>query len=118
LYNFTGKGDMDPTLDKAYADKLKKQCSPTDNTTVLQMVPGSSTTFDTTYFKLVTEKKALFHSDEELLRSQVTRDYVFSHVTDSAGFFHDFGVSMVQMGRHKVLHGYNGEIRKNCAAVN
>jgi len=109
---------MDPNLDKALAARLKKRCSPTDNTTVLEMVPGSSTTFDTTYFKLVTKKKALFRSDVELLRSQVTRDYVFSHVTDSTGFFHDFGFSIVKMGRNKVLQGHNGEIRKNCAVVN
>lgn len=118
LYNYTGKGDMDPSLDKAYAARLKKRCPPKDNIIILEMVPGSSTTFDPTYFKLVIEKKALFHSDEALLRSQVTRNYVLSHVTNSTGFFHDFGVSMVKMGRNKVLQGYNGEIRKNCAVVN
>ncbi|KAJ1691657.1 hypothetical protein LUZ63_015812 [Rhynchospora breviuscula] len=118
LYNYTGKGDMDPSLLASYATTLKKECTPTDNTTVLEMVPGSSTTFDTTYFKLVKEKKGLFHSDQALLRSQVTKNYVFSHVTNSTGFFHDFGVSMVKMGRNKVLEGKNGEIRKNCAVIN
>lgn len=118
MYNYTGKGDMDPLMDKSYANKLKKQCTATDTTTIVEMVPGSSTTFDPTYFKLVIDKKALFHSDEALLRSQVTRGYVFSHANNNTGFFHDFGVSMVKMGRNQVLEGQKGEIRKICALRN
>ncbi|KAJ3674918.1 hypothetical protein LUZ60_005534 [Juncus effusus] len=119
LYNFNGKkGSMDPSLDSVYAAKLKKICSRTDNTTQLEMVPKSSTTFDTAYYKLVAEKKALFTSDEALLRNKVTRDYVLSHVSDQSSFFRDFGVSMVKMGRNRVLEAKRGQIRKNCAVVN
>ncbi|XP_072952019.1 peroxidase 56-like [Typha angustifolia] len=118
LYNFTGKGDMDPSLDPAYAAKLKQQCKPGDLTTILEMVPGSSTTFDTTYYQLVAERRGLFHSDEALLRNKETRDYVYSHINSETSFFKDFGVSMVRMGRAGVLTGYQGEIRKNCALVN
>ena len=47
LYNFTGKGDQDPSLDPTYAAFLKTKCkSLSDNTTTVEMDPGSSTKFD------------------------------------------------------------------------
>ncbi|KAL6878527.1 hypothetical protein ACP4OV_012697 [Aristida adscensionis] len=119
LRNFTTHYDMDPTLDKAYAMKLKRQCRmPHDNTTELEMVPGSSETFDTTYYRLVVEKKGLFHSDEALLRNEVTRTLVFTYLGSEERFLRDFGTSMVNMGRVRVLTGSQGVIRKKCAFVN
>ncbi|XP_019706618.2 peroxidase 56 [Elaeis guineensis] len=119
LYNFTGKGDTDPTLDPKYAIKLRSQCKPGDETTTVEMVPGSSTTFDTTYYKLVVRRRGLFHSDEALLQDKETRDYVYSRLdSPKSSFFFDFGVSMVKMGQIGVLTGKAGEIRKQCALVN
>ncbi|EHA8589468.1 Peroxidase 56 [Cocos nucifera] len=119
LYNFTGKGDADPTLDPNYAIKLRSQCKPGDETTTVEIVPGSSTTFDTKYYKLVVRRRGLFHSDEALLRDKETRDYVYSRLdSPNSSFFFDFGVSMVKMGQIGVLTGKAGEIRKQCALVN
>ncbi|GLJ44637.1 hypothetical protein SUGI_0938140 [Cryptomeria japonica] len=40
LYNLTGKGDMDPSLDANYAQFLKSKCtSLEDNTTTVEMTP-------------------------------------------------------------------------------
>ncbi|XP_047087112.1 peroxidase 56-like [Lolium rigidum] len=119
LRNFTAQYDMDPTLDTAYAATLKQQCTkPEDNETELAMVPGSSTTFDATYYRLVTEKKGLFHSDEALLSNGATRMLVYSYMRSEKRFFSDFGVSMLNMGRVDVLTGREGEIRRRCAVVN
>ncbi|XP_041028270.1 peroxidase 27-like [Juglans microcarpa x Juglans regia] len=41
LYNFTGKGDTDPNLDPNYIKRLKNKCKPGDNTTLVEMNPGS-----------------------------------------------------------------------------
>ncbi|CAN6310403.1 unnamed protein product [Urochloa humidicola] len=120
LRNFTEHRDSDPTLEKAYADRLRRQCRmPKDNTTELEMVPGSSKTFDTAYYSLVTERRGLFHSDEALLRNDVTRGLVYRYRdSPETAFLKDFGVSMVNMGRVGVLTGSQGVIRKKCAFVN
>ncbi|KXG38160.1 hypothetical protein SORBI_3001G189000 [Sorghum bicolor] len=123
LRNYTAHRDSDPTLDGAYAAELRRTCrSRRDKTTELEMVPGSSTTFDTAYYGLVVKRTALFHSDEALLRNQETRALVYRYRDAAAGseqaFLRDFGVSMVNMGRVGVLTGDQGEIRKRCAFVN
>jgi len=119
LRNFTAQYDTDPTLDAAYGATLRQQCGkPEDNETELAMVPGSSTTFDATYYSLVAEKKGLFHSDEALLSNGATRMLVYGYIRSEKRFFGDFGVSMVNMGRVAVLTGRQGEIRTRCAVVN
>ncbi|GLT48437.1 hypothetical protein SLA2020_220630 [Shorea laevis] len=121
LYNFTGKGinnDADPTLDPNYVAKLKVKCKPADNTTIVEMDPGSFSTFDNDYYKLVTKRRGLFQSDAALLDNAETKAYVELHATQKESFFQDFGVSMLKMGRIGVLTGTQGEIRKVCSKVN
>ncbi|XP_062209317.1 peroxidase 56-like [Phragmites australis] len=119
LRNFTAHHNTDPTLDATYGAKLRQQCRRSeDNTTELEMVPGSSTTFDTAYYRLVVQRKALFHSDEALLRNDETRRLVLDYLRSEKSFLQDFGVSMVNMGRVGVLTGSKGEIRRRCAVVN
>ncbi|KAJ1294760.1 hypothetical protein BS78_01G171100 [Paspalum vaginatum] len=120
LRNFTAHRDSDPTLDRLYAAKLRQKCRrPKDKTTELEMVPGSSMTFDTAYYGLVLKRRGLFHSDEALLKNEETRDLVHEYSRGSEErFLRDFGASMVNMGRVGVLTGAQGEIRKKCAVVN
>ncbi|KAF8682031.1 hypothetical protein HU200_045490 [Digitaria exilis] len=120
LRNFTAHMESDPTLDRPYADRLRRRCwRPKDNTTELEMVPGSSETFDTAYYGLVAKRRGLFHSDEALLRNDVTRALVYRYRDSPVeAFLKDFGVSMVNMGRVGVLTGSQGEIRKKCAFFN
>jgi len=82
------------------------------------MVPGSSETFDAAYYGLVAKRRGLFHSDEALLRNDVTRGLVLRYRDSEEAFLRDFGASMVNMGRVAVLTGSQGEIRKRCAFVN
>ncbi|KAL5573284.1 hypothetical protein UlMin_022881 [Ulmus minor] len=101
LYNFTGKGDPDPKLDRHYAANLKKKCKPWDTETILEMDPG------------------LFQSDASLLDDVETKAYVqFQAIFHGATFAQDFAASMVKMGQIGVLTGKAGEIRKHCALVN
>ncbi|XP_074562972.1 peroxidase 27-like isoform X1 [Curcuma longa] len=117
-HHYDGRGLSDATLDANYKVELLRLCR-AGNDTVVEMVPGSSTTFDAEYYGLVSKQKGLFHSDEALLEDEVTRGYVYSRKQlPESIFFADFGVSMVKMGRAGVLTGSSGEIRKNCALVN
>ncbi|XP_011003204.1 PREDICTED: peroxidase 27-like [Populus euphratica] len=119
LYNFTGKGDTDPSLDRRYAAQLKKKCKPGNSNTVVEMDPGSFKTFDEDYYTIVAKRRGLFRSDAALLDDAETRDYVkFQSRTQGSTFAQDFAESMVKMGYIGVLTGKQGEIRKRCAVVN
>ncbi|OAY75022.1 Peroxidase 1 [Ananas comosus] len=119
LYNFSGTGTSDPTLDKHYLPKLMNKCKPGDTKTLVEMDPGSFRTFDTGYYKQVTKRRGLFTSDETLMLDPFSRHYIERHAYGPATeFFRDFGVSMVKMGSIQVLTGSQGEIRRHCAFVN
>ncbi|XP_010048945.2 peroxidase 27-like [Eucalyptus grandis] len=119
LYNFTGKGDADPTLDSNYIARLKLSCKPNDQTTLVEMDPGSARTFDIKYFDLILKRRGLFTSDAALLDDKQTKAYLdFQIKTGGSTFFKDFGVSMVKMGRIGVLTKTAGEVRKVCTKVN
>ncbi|CAN1326931.1 Peroxidase 56 [Linum perenne] len=106
IYNFTGKGD-------------RAECkTASDETTVVEMDPGSFKTFDDGYFKLVAKRRALFQSDAAMMDNAETKAYVEKSLTVGSTFLKDFGESMVKMGRIGVLTGDAGEIRKVCYKIN
>lgn len=119
LYNFTGKGDTDPTLDLRYAANLRKRCKPNDRTSFVEMDPGSFKTFDEDYYNLVARKRGLLVSDAALLNDPETSAYVILQATTHGSTFaQDFAESMVKMSQIGVFTGKAGEIRKTCALVN
>ncbi|XP_004487389.1 peroxidase 3 [Cicer arietinum] len=121
LYNFTGKGDQDPSLDSEYAKNLKtlKCKNINDNTTIVEMDPGSRNTFDLSYYNQVVKRRGLFQSDSALLTNSVTKSLVTQLLHGSIEIFYDeFAKSMEKMGQIKVKIGSEGEIRKHCALVN
>ncbi|KAK4716632.1 hypothetical protein R3W88_014970 [Solanum pinnatisectum] len=122
LYNFTGTfGTQDPSLDSEYAANLKaNKCkSINDNTTIVEMDPGSFRTFDLSYYKLLLKRRGLFQSDAALTTSTTTKSYIDQLVAGSLKeFYAEFAQSMEKMGRIEVKTGSDGEIRKHCAVVN
>lgn len=119
IYNFTGKGDTDPTLDSEYIPKLRSKCKPGDQNSLVEMDPGSVRTFDPHYYTIVSKRRGLFHSDAALLDNSQTKAYIkLQAAKQGSTFFKDFGESMVNMGRIGVLTGTDGEIRKVCSSVN
>nr|XP_043626048.1 peroxidase 24-like [Erigeron canadensis] len=118
LYNFTGVGDADPSLDAAYAQQLRKICpNPQNPATILEMDPKSSLSFDSNYYRSVNQHKGLFVSDATLLTNQ--RSVLLSKVMEKPEvFFAQFAESMVRMGAIELLTGRQGEVRKNCRVVN
>ncbi|KAG5628127.1 hypothetical protein H5410_013345 [Solanum commersonii] len=112
LFNFTGKGDMDPSLNATYAESLKKSCTNLAN--IVEMDPLSSTSFDSNYFNiLINQNKGLFQSDASLLKDTNSVNVVKKLQNDRA-FFVEFAKSMQKMGAIEVLTGNAGQIRKNC----
>ncbi|KAE9455280.1 hypothetical protein C3L33_12820, partial [Rhododendron williamsianum] len=118
LYNFTGKGDSDPSLNPTYAQSLKKQCpNPAKSSTTVEMDPRSSLTFDTHYFTILNQHKGLFQSDAALLTDKKSAEMV-KQLQSADDFFFQFNKSMEKMGAVELLTGKDGEIRKKCSVVN
>ena len=118
LYNFTGKGDADPSLNTTYAAFLRTKCqSLTDNTTTVEMDPDSSLSFDNHYFKTLKLHQGLFQSDAALLTDKGASNVV-DELLNTEKFFTEFDYSMKKMGDIEVLTGSQGEIRKKCNVVN
>ncbi|KAM7275158.1 hypothetical protein ACFE04_017024 [Oxalis oulophora] len=120
LYNFTGIGDRDSALDSEYALRLVNKCkSLADNTTLVEMDPGSRKTFDLDYYKLLLKRRGLFTSDSALTTNSVTLSYINQILQGSLqGFFSEFALSMEKLGRVNIKTGTTGQIRKHCAFVN
>ncbi|CAN8238143.1 unnamed protein product [Cochlearia groenlandica] len=119
IYNFTGKGDFDPSMKPSYVRELKRKCKPTDFKSMVSMDPGSLMKFDSHYFNTVAQKKGYFKSDSTLLDDFQTRLYVETQVlTNGSTFNKDFAKSMVKLGFVQILTGNKGEIRRKCAFVN
>jgi peroxidase len=116
LYNFTGAGDQDPSLDPDYADKLKKVCTPENVVSVQPLDAVSPTKFDTGYYQSVYSRRTLLSSDAALLDDSLSGAYVqlMNNATNLETFFADFAVAMINMGRVGVRTGTEGEIRATC----
>ncbi|XP_031501236.1 peroxidase 3-like [Nymphaea colorata] len=121
LYNFTGKGDQDPSMDPFYLANLKQfKCkTPTDNTTILEMDPGSFRTFDKHYYTNLVKRRGLFTSDASLLTDSTALSYVNEILNGPLeNFYSEFAASMLKMIQVEVKTGTAGEIRKVCSKVN
>ena len=118
MYNFTGNGDTDPSLDESYAATLKTQCpNPASAAITVEMDPQSSESFDAHYFTALKQHKGLFQSDASLLTDPASAKIVDSLLKPDS-FFSEFGKSMKNMGQIELLTGSAGEIRTNCRVVN
>ncbi|XP_074285020.1 peroxidase 1-like [Silene latifolia] len=121
LYNFTGKGDTDPTLSPSYAAWLKTRCPKLvgDSKSFVFMDRITPKVFDEKYFTMVTQHRGLFQSDAALLDDSETKTYLESQVTSyGSTFAKDFAESMTKMIEIGVLTGSQGQVRKTCGAVN
>ncbi|XP_062171449.1 peroxidase A2-like [Alnus glutinosa] len=121
LYNFTGVGDSDPTLNSTYLETLKGICAEngtgTDLTNLDLTTPDA---FDNKYYSNLQVNEGLLQSDQELFSTtgEDTIDIVNNYSANQTAFFASFVASMIKMGNISVLTGTQGEIRLNCAAVN
>ncbi|VAH75836.1 unnamed protein product [Triticum turgidum subsp. durum] len=120
LYNQSGNGLADSTLDVSYAAQLRQGCprSGGDNN-LFPLDVVSSTKFDNFYFKNILAGRGLLSSDEVLLtKSAETAALVKAYANDVHLFFQHFAQSMVNMGNIMPLTGSQGEIRKDCRRLN
>ncbi|XP_060177519.1 peroxidase A2-like [Lycium barbarum] len=122
LYNFSGTGNPDPTLNKAYLAKLLKICPQNGSPTALANLDLTTPNkFDNNYFANLQNNKGLLQSDQELFSANgasAVSTIVITFSTNKNAFFQSFVESMINMGNISPLTGTNGEIRSDCKRVN
>ncbi|KAJ4714305.1 Peroxidase [Melia azedarach] len=120
LYNQSGNGQPDYTLDQSYAAQLRGRCPRSggdQNLFFLDFV--SPTKFDNSYFKNILASKGLLNSDQVLLtKNEASMELVKKYAENNELFFEQFAKSMIKMGNISPLTGSRGEIRKNCRKIN
>ncbi|PWA78924.1 heme peroxidase [Artemisia annua] len=100
LYNNTGNGKPDLSLDQSYAAQLRQNCPRSGgDQNLFVMDPVSPTKFDNNYYKNLIAAKGLLSSDEILFtQNQQTMQYVKQYAANQELFFQQFAKSMVKMG--------------------
>jgi len=120
LYNETGNGLPDSTLEASYASQLRQRCprSGGDNN-LFNLDLVSPTKFDNNYFKNIVAGKGLLSSDQLLFtNSAATMKLVKAYAENGNLFLAQFAKSIVKMGGITPLTGSHGEIRNNCRKIN
>ncbi|KAJ4753729.1 Peroxidase [Rhynchospora pubera] len=112
---------IDPTLDATFAkDALSPKCPPYAKTDgVVHLDHLSPDTLDSDYYKNVLDRTVVFFSDWSLLTSNETKKLVVEYATTPGDWEKDFAESMAKLSELDVITDpTEGEIRKNCRAVN
>jgi len=120
LYNQSGNGQPDFTLDKSYYSRLISGCPKSGGDNNLSPLDSvSPTKFDNYYFKNLVSGKGLLNTDEELFAKGQgkTIETVKVYAENEELFLKQFAESMVKMGNISPLVGSMGEIRVNCRTV-
>lgn len=116
LSGFNRTHNVDPTIDGRFAEALSRTCSAGDSTE--QTLDSTRNEFDNDYFNALRGKRGVLFSDQTLYAGPTTRSLVDGYAMNQALFFYHFQLAMVKMGRLDVKEGSQGEVRRNCRAVN
>ncbi|KAL8151920.1 hypothetical protein V2J09_021728 [Rumex salicifolius] len=116
LYNQSGSGKPDPTIEPVYKEKLNKLCPITGDEDVTGDLDATPLVFDNQYFKDLVAGRGFLNSDQTLYTFEETRDWVVRFSEDQDEFFDAFVEGMIKMG--DLDSGRPGEIRRNCRVVN
>lgn len=109
---------QDSTLELSFAKNLYLTCPVKDTTNTTVNDIRTPNTFDNKYYVDLVNKQGLFTSDQGLYGDSRTKPLVTSFAANQPLFFGKFVYSMTKMGQLSVLTGKQGEIRKNCSALN
>ncbi|KAI5064405.1 hypothetical protein GOP47_0021075 [Adiantum capillus-veneris] len=119
LYNFSGTGAPDPTIDPDFLASLQGTCPEDGDANTLQSLDVTTPdTFDIGYYNNLQINKGLLLSDQELISDGNTTSLAALYASNESAFFLAFAQSMVNMGNISPLTGSDGEIRLNCHVIN
>lgn len=116
LYNQSGSGRPDPTIEPKYREKLDNLCPPGGDGNVTGDLDATPALFDNQYFKDLVAGRGFLNSDETLYTFPLTRHFVSMFSKDESAFFKAFVEGMIKMG--DLQSGRPGEVRRNCRVAN
>ncbi|XP_062171202.1 peroxidase 5-like [Alnus glutinosa] len=125
LYNFSSTNRRDPDLNIVYANFISSLCPPQQS--LLAQVRGnqpvdfdhiSPNRLENTFYLKLLKGIALLESDQGLANDPRTREIVHRMAFNREAWSNKFTQAMIRLGRVDVLTGREGEIRKDCRAVN
>ncbi|KAH7447203.1 hypothetical protein KP509_01G096800 [Ceratopteris richardii] len=108
----------DPTLDEAYAEELLAACPTPNSDNVVPLDPTTPLTFDNNFFTNLAAGRGLLTSDQDLYNNLGSE---FLSIMDSNNedlWRFKFAAAMVRLSTVNAKIGDDGEVRKNCRAVN
>ncbi|XP_059278765.1 peroxidase 57-like [Lycium ferocissimum] len=103
---------MDPRL----AGVMRFIC--TNQMTALAFDAHTQYKMDSAFYKQLLQNRGLLESDQVLTQDIRTKGYVQNFSDDEMDWFNKFGKAMNKLGAIEVLTGNQGQIRKQCRAVN
>ncbi|CAA0807323.1 Peroxidase superfamily protein [Striga hermonthica] len=118
LYNYSGTGKPDPTINPVFLPILRRDCPQNGNGT--KRVPldrATPTRFDNAFYLEVATGFVVLESDQRLFSSMEGQIPVAQLALKFFGN-DKFGKAMNKMGAIEVLTGTNGEIRSVCNVTN
>ncbi|VFR02537.1 unnamed protein product [Cuscuta campestris] len=116
LYNQSGSGKPDPTMEPKFRANLHKLCPLGGDGNVTGDLDATGVIFDNQYFKDLVLGRGFLNSDQTLFTFPQTRGYVRQFSEDQNEFFKAFVEGMIKMG--DLQSGRPGEIRRNCRVLN
>eukprot|EP00249_Psilotum_nudum_P032735 c4867_g1_i1 orf=17-997(-) len=116
LFNYKGTGKPDPTMEPAFAQILKQQCSTSSNH---QVYLDQTTPFviDNNYFSEAMQGRGVLAIDNEVEEGGSTRQFVETFAREDAVFQTYLEHSMKKLSMLNVLT-HEGETRKRCYEIN
>ena len=126
LYNFTEKGNADPTINQAFLAQLRALCPDVGGNVSKKGVPldkDSQFKFDVSFFKNVRDGNGVLESDQRLFGDSETQRIVKNYAGNGKGllglrFYIEFPKAIIKMSSIGVKTGTQGQIRKTCARFN
>ncbi|KAK9097398.1 hypothetical protein Sjap_022895 [Stephania japonica] len=119
IYKFSKTHQIDPTLNPTYATQLRQMCPiNVDPTIAINMDPTTPRTFDNAYYKNLQKGMGLFSSDQILFTDLRSKNVVNLFAANNTAFQQAFVTAITKLGRVGVKTGKQGEIRRDCTAVN
>lgn len=124
IYNYTGSGDSDPTINPEFVSQLKTLCpQDSDGSERVALDQNSQTMFDVNYFKNLRNGNGILESDQKLWGDTALRSIVQSYAGIINGLFGlrfdvEFQRAMIKMSSIQVKTGTEGEIRNVCSKFN
>lgn len=123
LFNFSGSGRPDPTIDPKFLQTLQRLCPQGGSnlgSTFTNLDKSTPNEFDNYYFTNLKNHQGLLQTDQELFSTSgsATIAIVNNYANNQHKFFDDFVCSMIKLGNIGPLTGTKGQIRRDCKRVN